>query len=130
MMSTVKFRMSITLALVILVACSSNSSEYSKKITSDNKPQHHTNKGYQNYPFVETAAPKGIFFYMRRACGSLFVPDVPDGHELTELESLQLLNSVSSDRVTWLGHAGFLITTSGVTILTDPFLSKRASPVS
>ena len=57
-------------------------------------------------------------------------PDVPDGHELTELESLQLLNSIFSDRITWLGHTSFLITTSGVTILTDPFLSKRASPVS
>ena len=130
MMSKIKFFSSIILVLAILVACSSNSSEYSTKISSDNKLQHHTSKGYQNHPFVETAAPKGIFFYMRRAWGSLFFPDVPDGHELTELASLQLLNSISSDRVTWLGHASFLITTSGVTILTDPFLSKHASPVS
>ncbi|MCG6202303.1 MBL fold metallo-hydrolase [Psychromonas antarctica] len=130
MMSHVKIFISITLVLAILIACSSNSSEYSKKISLDNKPQHHTSKGYQNHPVVETAAPKGIFFYMRRAWDSVFIPDVPDGHELTELESLQLLNSISSDRVTWLGHASFLITTSGVTILTDPFLSKRASPVS
>ncbi|GIU18054.1 hypothetical protein TUM4261_38390 [Shewanella sp. c952] len=129
-MSNIKFRAGITLVFVILVACSSNSSDYSMKMSSDTKPQHHTNKGYQNHPFVETAAPKGFFFYMRRAWGSLFGPDIPDGHELTELESLQLLNSISSDRVTWLGHASFLITTSKVTILTDPFLSKRASPVS
>ncbi|MFT6928346.1 MAG: N-acyl-phosphatidylethanolamine-hydrolyzing phospholipase D [Psychromonas sp.] len=129
-MSLIKIFISIILVLAILIACSSNSSEYSKKISLDNKPQHHTSKEYQNHPFVETAAPKGIFFYMRRAWDSVFIPDVPDGHELTELESLQLLNSISSDRVTWLGHASFLITTSGVTILTDPFLSKRASPVS
>lgn len=129
-MNAITFRMSISLVLVVLMACSSSSSEYSKKISADNKPQHHTNKGYQNDPFVETAAPKGIFFYMRRAWGSLFVPDVPDGHELTELESLQLLSAIASDRITWLGHASFLMTTSGVTILTDPFLSKRASPVS
>jgi N-acyl-phosphatidylethanolamine-hydrolysing phospholipase D len=128
--SIIKSRMNITLVSAMLVACSSKSSEYSKKKSPDNKPQHHTNKGYQNHPFVETAAPKGTFFYVRRAWGSLFVPSVPDGHELTELESLQLLNSISSDRVTWLGHASFLITTSGVTILTDPFLSKHASPVS
>ena len=129
-MSHIKKNISITIVLAILIACSLNSSEYSKKISLDDKPQHHTNKGYQNHPFVETAAPKGIFFYMRRAWDSIFVPQVPDGHELTELESLQLLNSISSDRVTWLGHASFLITTSGVTILTDPFLSKRASPFS
>lgn len=66
---------------------------------------------------------------MRRAWDSLFVPDIPDGHQLTELASIQLLNSIDSDRVTWLGHASFLIKTSGVTILTDPFLSKFASPV-
>lgn len=118
------------LVLVILVACSSNSSEYSKDISLDNKPEHHTISGYQNHPFVETAAPKGIFFYMRRAWDSLFVPAIPDGHQLTELESIQLLNSIDTDRVTWLGHASFLIKTSGVTILTDPFLSKFASPVS
>jgi N-acyl-phosphatidylethanolamine-hydrolysing phospholipase D len=130
MMNNIKYFIGTTLVLAILFACSSNSSEYSNKISSDNKPQHHTNNGYQNHPFVETAASKGVFFYMRRAWGSLFIPNVPDEHELTELESLQLLNTISSDRVTWLGHASFLITTSGVTILTDPFLSKRASPIS
>jgi len=130
MMSCTKIFISAILVLATLVACASTSSESSKKISLDNKPKHHTSSGYQNHPFVETAASKGIFFYMRRAWDSLFVPDVPDGHALTELESLQLLNIISSDRVTWLGHASFLITTSGVTILTDPFLSKFASPVS
>ena len=32
-------------------------------------------------------------------------------------------------RVTWLGHASFLIRLGGKTILTDPFLTERASPV-
>lgn len=130
MMIYIRHFMSMILVLVTLVACSSNSPEYSKDIALDNKPKHHTINGYQNDPFVETAAPKGIFFYMRRAWDSLFVPDIPDGHQLTELASIQLLNSIDSDRVTWLGHASFLIKTSGVTILTDPFLSKFASPVS
>ena len=129
-MSIIKFFINTALASAILVACSSNLPEYSMKVSLDNSPKHHTNKGYQNHPFVETAAPKGTFFYIRRAWGSLFVPDVPRGHELTELESLQLLHSISNDRITWLGHASFLIKTSGVTILTDPFLSNRASPVS
>jgi N-acyl-phosphatidylethanolamine-hydrolysing phospholipase D len=118
------------LVFTMLVACSSTSSEYSNKISLDNKPPHHTSNGYQNHPFIETAAPKGIIFYIRRAWDSLFAPDIPDGHKLTELESIKLLNSIDSDRVTWLGHASFLITTSGMTILTDPFLSKFASPVS
>lgn len=126
----IKFCIDTTLLLIILVACSSNLPELPMKISLDNNPKHHTSNGYQNHPFVETAAPKGPFFYIRRAWGSLFTPEVPEGHELTELESLKLLHSIPNDRLTWLGHASFLITTAGMTILTDPFLSDRASPVS
>ncbi len=32
------------------------------------------------------------------------------------------------ESLTWLGHASFLLRTGGMTILTDPFLSERASP--
>lgn len=120
---------STILTLFILLGCSS-SSEYSENKALDNKPEHHTPSGFQNHPFVETAAPKGILFYIRRAWGSLFMPDIPDGHVLSELESMQRLNLIKSDRITWLGHASFLIKTADVTILTDPFLTKHASPVS
>jgi N-acyl-phosphatidylethanolamine-hydrolysing phospholipase D len=92
----------------------------------DNKLKHHTSSGYQNDPFVETSSSKGSFFYMRRAWDSIFVPKIPDGHVLTESESIKLLNSISSDRVTWLGHASFLIKTSGVVILTDPFFYQNS----
>lgn len=130
MMNDTKIFISAILVLVTLSACSSHSPESSQKPSLVDEPNHHTSNGYQNHPFVETAAPKGGLFYMQRAWDSVFVPDIPDGHQLTEKESLQLLNSIESDSVTWLGHASFLITTSGVTILTDPFLSKFASPVS
>jgi N-acyl-phosphatidylethanolamine-hydrolysing phospholipase D len=129
-MSFTKNLISIALVLVALVACSSTSSEFSREISLDNKPKHHTSSGYQNDPFIETSSSKGSFFYIRRAWDSIFVPKTPVGHVLTESESIKLLNSISSDRVTWLGHASFLIKTSGVVILTDPFLSKFASPVS
>jgi N-acyl-phosphatidylethanolamine-hydrolysing phospholipase D len=129
-MGYAKVSTSTILALVVLLSCTSTSSEFPKKISLDDKPKHHTTSGYQNYPFVETAAPKGMLFYIRRAWGSVFVPDIPDGHKLSGVESIQLLNSIESGRVTWLGPASFLIKTSDVTILTDPFLSKFASPVS
>ena len=32
--------------------------------------------------------------------------------------------------LTWIGHASFLLQIDGVNILTDPHLTKRASPVS
>jgi len=95
-----------------------------------NKPKHHTTNGFQNYPFVESASSKGIPFYLRRFWGSIFTPDVPAGHVLSKSEAIKLLNSVQKDSMTWLGHASFLIKVSGKTILTDPFLTEYASPVS
>jgi L-ascorbate metabolism protein UlaG (beta-lactamase superfamily) len=118
------------LALAILFACTSSPFERSEQISSSHKPKHHTSNGYQNYPFVETAAPKGLLFYMRRVWRSVFIPDIPDGHKLSEWESTERLNSIEGDSITWLGHASFLIRVANKTILTDPFLSKYASPVS
>lgn len=114
--------------LIFLLACTSTSSE-SIESAIQNKPNHHTSSGFKNDPFVETAASKGMLFYIRRAWSSVFVPNVPAGHALPEIEAMQLLKSIDADRITWLGHASFLVTASGVTILTDPFLTKFASPV-
>lgn len=124
-----KILISTMLVFTVLVACASTGHDDGDQATLDNKPKHHTREGYQNYPFVETAAPKGVAFYLRRVWDSLFVPDIPDGHQLTSLQATQLLDSIDSNRITWLGHASFLITTANVTILTDPFLSEYASPV-
>jgi N-acyl-phosphatidylethanolamine-hydrolysing phospholipase D len=129
-MRYIKFFIIIILGIVLLSRCASTSSKYVEQISVGNNPKHHTTTGYQNHPFVQTAAPKGVSFYIRRAWGSLFVPDIPEGHQLSEQQSIKLLNSIESDRVTWLGHASFLIKTADVTILTDPFLTKYASPVS
>lgn len=96
----------------------------------ENIPKHHTSAGFQNYPFIETAAPKGFLFYMRRFWGSVFTPDIPKGHALPESEAIRLLGSIQGDSITWLGHASFLIKVAGVTILTDPFLTEFASPIS
>jgi len=35
----------------------------------------------------------------------------------------------SQKTLTWIGHASFLIQIDGINILTDPHLTKRASPV-
>ena len=56
---------------------------------------------------------------------------VPDGHVLPARAALAGLEAAAgADSVTWLGHASFLIRLGGRTILTDPFLSERASPFS
>lgn len=121
-------------AIVLLIfsfACSAMQDQGGEqKKTMRDKPKHHTIAGFQNYPPEETAAPKGVLFYLRRVWGSVFLPDVPDGYALSGSEALRLLNSFEGDRITWLGHASFLIRISGTTILTDPFLTEFASPVS
>lgn len=116
--------------LVTLFACTSFFPQSYGKIVMENKPEHHTEEGFQNHPFVETAAPKGFLFYLRRFWGSVFTPDIPEGHALSDEDSIKLFNSIEGDSITWLGHATFLIRTSGKKILTDPFLSEFASPVS
>ncbi|MDH5692452.1 MAG: MBL fold metallo-hydrolase [Gammaproteobacteria bacterium] len=103
---------------------------------SDNVPQqavskgHHLENGFQNDPYIETAASKGALFYLRRFWSSVFVPDIPEGHSLSADESIKLLHSLEGDRISWLGHASFLIHIDGKTILTDPFLEGFASPLS
>ena len=39
------------------------------------------------------------------------------------------LTPISTDYLVWIGHATYLINKDGLTILTDPVFSKRASPV-
>ena len=47
----------------------------------------------------------------------------------TEVALAGVAAARGADAVTWLGHASFLIRLGGRTILTDPFLTERASPV-
>ncbi len=120
----------IAVTLIIVLSYVGNSSQNTVQEILNTKPKHHTTTGFRNDPYIETAAPKGLLFFLRRFWGSVFIPDVPDGHELPDSESIRMLNSIKGDRIGWLGHASFLITLTGKTILTDPFFSEFASPVS
>ena len=55
-------------------------------------------------------------------------PPVPAGHVVPLPEAKELLRAAGPESLTWLGHSSLLLRTDGVTILTDPFLSDRASP--
>lgn len=61
-------------------------------------------------------------------------PPTPDSHALNGAQALaqlqQHVNTGAADSITWLGHASFLVRIGGRTLLTDPFLSERASPLS
>jgi N-acyl-phosphatidylethanolamine-hydrolysing phospholipase D len=66
-------------------------------------------------------------FLVRRAVDR--PPAIPEGHVLPRGAARAALRAAGPESLTWLGHASFLIRTSGLTILTDPFLSDDASPV-
>lgn len=99
---------------------------------SSERPAHHTEEGFRNL-YVEPS-DKTIFSYLKmRYLGDEPFADQPaNAHKVpvvaTDPEALRGL----SDKpiITWLGHSTFLIQHQGVTILTDPILSERASPVS
>ncbi|WP_217641266.1 MBL fold metallo-hydrolase [Desulfobacula phenolica] len=94
------------------------------------KPGHHTESGFENFPVVQMVDKSGPAFYLRRFWHSIFLHDVPDVHYLSETQAINLRDSISGDNITWIGHTTFLIRISGMTILTDPFFSKYASPFS
>ena len=97
----------------------------------ERKPNHHTTTGFCNYPSVPAASSKGALFYLRRIWGSAFHPEVPSNHRLSEKEAITLMNKLKGkNSLTWLGQSTFLFRINGITLLTDPFLTNRASPFS
>lgn len=57
-------------------------------------------------------------------------PPTPAGHVLDEgAVRAGLAQHAHEPALTWLGHASFLIRIGGRTVLTDPYLTERASPL-
>ena len=96
-------------------------------------PWHHTAQGFRNPPgSPERGGDFGDWssFFLRRFTDRGEVA-LPAGHVLPAAEALDgVVNRRSDgDRLTWLGHASFLLRLDGRNILTDPYLSEYASPV-
>ena len=93
--------------------------------------QHQYGSGFRNSPPVPKATSKGVMFVLRRIWGSAFHPEIPANHILSEKDAVASLNALKGkDTLTWLGHSTFILRVDGKTILTDPFLTERASPLS
>lgn len=113
--------------LLFLISCSTSSAP---EIWEKGTPKHHIQGGFRNYPSVAEPQSATFGFYLRRFWGSFVFPDIPSGHTLPESDAIQQYEHLNGhDTITWLGHATFLIRLNGMTILTDPFLTKYASPV-
>lgn len=87
---------------------------------------------FRNLPgtLPQTAGPSEFVpFFLRRAFDRT-PPAIPPAHVVPRSEAKEMLRNAGSESLTWLGHAAFLLRSGGRSLLTDPFLSERASPVS
>jgi L-ascorbate metabolism protein UlaG (beta-lactamase superfamily) len=102
--------------------------------TAEGGPWHHVaGGGFRNPPgSPERGGDFGDWsgFFLRRLTDGEEVA-LPAGHVLPEAEALDgvVARRGDRDRLTWLGHASFLLRLDGVTVLTDPYLGAYASPL-
>ncbi len=99
-------------------------------------PPHRSRRGFRNPPGGHTGrgTPREWLRFLREwgfAPATRKRPRVPAGPVLDEAEALAgLAAHAGTDSATWLGHACFLLRLDGAAVLTDPYLSPRASPFS
>jgi N-acyl-phosphatidylethanolamine-hydrolysing phospholipase D len=70
-----------------------------------------------------------IRWYRNRMRDGIAPTPSADAFEMAEPDIAAPRNDVDELRMTWIGHATFLIQIAGISILTDPIWSKRASPI-
>lgn len=121
-------------ATLLILACIPGHSQSNDSTISAIQPirslghrPHHADGGFRNFPPTPEDPFPGVGFILRRLRTILLPGSVPPGHSLSEDEALARYRALKGrNTITWLGHATFLIRINGVTILTDPFLTRRA----
>jgi L-ascorbate metabolism protein UlaG (beta-lactamase superfamily) len=88
---------------------------------------HHAGKGFRNvHGEPREVAPLQAFRWMAsRATRRV----TPSRAQTVPLSASDLTDSPRGLRVTWLGHSALVVQTAGRTVLIDPMLGERASPV-
>ncbi|VTU26236.1 MBL fold metallo-hydrolase [Variovorax sp. PBL-E5] len=104
-------------------------------LDADPPKPHHRARGFQNnYTEFKTKSLSELLRWRRQAAraGLPRPPLVPTPRMTPDLEWLHA-NAGAGARmapaVTWIGHATVLAQVGGLTVLTDPMFSQRASPV-
>ena len=93
-------------------------------------PYHHVEGGFRNPPGSPVSrGDRGDWWaFMWRGLSRRDAVELPPGHVMSTADAKRGLLA-EGDRITWLGHAGFLLRLNGLWIATDPFLSEYASPL-
>jgi N-acyl-phosphatidylethanolamine-hydrolysing phospholipase D len=119
--------------VLLLSACSTtNGGQF------QNQKAHHTKDGFKNLYITDT--DKSFFDFLEmRIMGEDEWADHPSLASQVPVQEVDLERVLAksdlrdeTDRplITWLGHSMFLIQHAGLTVLTDPIFTDRASPLS
>lgn len=105
--------------------------QQSRASTAEPRPLHHSEDGFRN-PYLQDEQKSLISYLLMRLTTSETYADHTE--EIAQIRVATTSPALDSFKpqplVTWLGHSTFLIRYQGKTLLTDPILSKRASPLS
>ncbi len=115
-----------TIVLAAILGCTTMSE------STDKRPYHHTDKGFRN---LYVTIDKGLsdVFKMRFGGDTEWINPKTEAPQVPRTApNLSLVRTPQVDQplFTWVGHSTFLIQYKGISILTDPIFSERASPVS
>jgi N-acyl-phosphatidylethanolamine-hydrolysing phospholipase D len=101
------------------------------------KPAHHKpdGSGFLNpWPSFQTSSLKDMLKLVRNFKPPKLLPGTPGVAvvpiDFNRIQTFNQGHTDSSFLLTWLGHAAFLLSSSGMNILLDPCFSDRCSPVS
>lgn len=94
-------------------------------------PPHHTQNGFRNPYLPERKRSFFAYLKMRYFSDVEYADYEANAHKVPTVKAdfKQIYKPQSHPQVTWIGHATVLIQYDGVSILTDPVFSDRASPV-
>ena len=99
-------------------------------------PYHHLENGFRNPPESmnrKVPVSRRLQFLAQAIWknATMTSPDIPSDHFVSRSQAqAQLAAMGEDDFVSWIGHATFLVRLDGLTVLTDPVFSRRASPMS
>lgn len=116
MMKRMVWFTALAVALMVIIA-----------VFFDNRPEFQNPPGGPTRDFTSITLAK---FLIKRIVGSQEQVKVPAHHVIPESEAnialTRALKNPQKDILTWIGHATFLMRLDGVTVLTDPFMTKTA----
>lgn len=123
-----RYAPSVIFTLLLISSCSSETH-------APGKPYHHLTGGQFRNPEGSTKRDHSFFnmakFLVGRIPANFTTVNVPKNHVIPEKIAIQTLHALQGhDTITWLGHAAFLIHLNNKMILTDPYLTNYAGPMS